>query len=399
MTMPTKNANNTTEKDWGTITSNVKLKRGSAIVQPSYFQAVKEFINLRWAAWRDYKDGYNEFAHFTTAQMRACIGHLENQTAWKRMTGNPNYLMHIYIGELRRLGALKRFGHGKYMIVAPIPEWFSSFHFAGLQGKDDDGSCFYWNDLPAKYKRNPWADTSTLPAVDDSVELRYHSETVTRIHEVTYLGDEYRVIHTYDGDDVYDEHWRVDNYVDSEITNTEIAEHLINWVKENCNQPTTLTNTTMKKKQSTKHEETLEKVNNINRIDQILATISSMEEELQALKSNMHIAGKGPKVQYDEETYTFTEEVFTDIIRTTIEITKEEILRSIRDGEVRIDQDAAVTLSMDSSNTIDIELEYDAIADYIDSEIEITNVWDTVTEQLADQFDLSINEDSISTPC
>jgi len=296
-------------------------------VQPSYFQAVKEFINLRWAAARgkdveSYFDyGYYELAHFTTAELRACTGHLENQTPWKRMTGNPNYLMHIYIGELRRLGALKRFGHGKYMIVAPIPEWFGSFHFAGLQGKYVDGSCYYWNDLPAMHKRNPWAN---------------------------------------------------------------ITEH---------NDTTTLTNTTMKKKSTTNHKETLEKVNNLTRIDQILATISSMEEELQALKS------KGPKLQYDEDTYTFTEEVFLDIIRTTIALTKEEMLRLIRDGEVRIDQDAAVTLSIDSSNSIDIELEYDAIADSIDEEIEMSNVWDTVTEQLANQFDLSIDEDCISTPC
>ncbi len=149
----------------------------------------------------------------------------------------------------------------------------------------------------------------------------------------------------------------------------------------------------MKKKQSTKHEETLEKVNKLTRIDQILATISSMEEELEALKS------KGADNDDDRFPYKFTEEVFIDIIRTTITLTKEEMLRSIRDGEVRIDQDAAVTLSMDSSNTIDIELEYDAIADYIDEEIDNNEIWDTVTEQLADQFDITIDEDYISMPC
>jgi hypothetical protein len=68
----------------------------------------------------------------------------------------------------------------------------------------------------------------------NQVELRYTSEYVERIFGVTYLGDEYSVIHTYNSDDIYEEEWKVGNYVDDEITNTEIAEHLINWVKENC---------------------------------------------------------------------------------------------------------------------------------------------------------------------
>lgn len=68
----------------------------------------------------------------------------------------------------------------------------------------------------------------------NQVELRYTSEYVQRIFEVSYLGDKYRVIHTYNSDDVYDEQWKVDNYVVDQISNNEITEYLISWVKENC---------------------------------------------------------------------------------------------------------------------------------------------------------------------
>jgi hypothetical protein len=68
----------------------------------------------------------------------------------------------------------------------------------------------------------------------NQVELRYTSEFVDRVFEVTYLGDEYRIVHTYNSDDVFDENWKVDNYVDDKIDNIEIAEYLISWVKENC---------------------------------------------------------------------------------------------------------------------------------------------------------------------
>jgi hypothetical protein len=82
--------------------------------------------------------------------------------------------------------------------------------------------------------KNAIIELKALADEQNQVELRYTSEHVNHTYEVTYLGDEYRVIHTYNSDDVYDEYWKVDNYHDDEIDNKEIAEYLIDWVKQNC---------------------------------------------------------------------------------------------------------------------------------------------------------------------
>lgn len=252
--------------------------------QTTLFQRLKKFINHQYLK----KD-----ATFSTRSMCKFVDeHATNSTPWKRWNKNPNYTTHCYLGQLRELGCVTRIKHGHYKINAPIPEWFGSFHFEGLKGKLEDKSNLYWNSLPAWQKVNPWAEPKQnriedalggwpdlepmrekypanvegsieqrIAAVEDlvneqtkrlqdikntllelqaladernQVEFRVSSETVCRIHEVTYLGDEYRVIHTYNADDIYDEYWKVDNYVDDEITNTEIAEYLINWVKQNC---------------------------------------------------------------------------------------------------------------------------------------------------------------------
>lgn len=253
------------------------------------FQHLKEYINDNWG-WGN--------GEFTTAHMRHRIGQYETLTSWKKYNKNPNYTLHVYLGQLRQLGCIKRIRHGRYEINGPIPVWFGSYHFNGLKGHLVAPSNKYWNSLPDEYKVNPWAkfveqeeepqlrieealggvpewdpqtrtkypanvenslefriaelrerfdkQSEELQAIRNTilqleaeldnyeVELRYRSEYVDRIFEVTYLGDEYRVIHTYNSDDVFDESWKVDNYVDSEIDNTDIAEHLISWVKENC---------------------------------------------------------------------------------------------------------------------------------------------------------------------
>jgi len=242
--------------------------------EQTLFSHLKEYINDNW--------NWGTTGEFTTKHMRGRIGKYETLTPFKKFGNNPNYTLHLYLGQLRQLGCITRIKHGKYKINAPIPDWFGSYHFDGLKGRLNAPSNLYWNSLPTEHKVNPWSKFVEKPVealrkdypanvegsiefriaamqehLDEQikqlqsikntliqlqaeadernqVEIRYISETVTRIYEVTYLGDEYRVIHTYNGDDVYDEHWRVDNYVDREIDNTEIAEYLISWVKENC---------------------------------------------------------------------------------------------------------------------------------------------------------------------
>lgn len=260
----------------------------TSMKQPTIFQRLKTFINGKYAT----------YGEFSTRDMCAFVNESStNPTPWKRWNNNPNYTTHLYLGQLRELGCVTRIKHGHYRIDGYIPQWFGSFHFNGLKGKLDDPSNFYWNSLPAWQKVNPWAEPkqnriedelgawpdwdpdqdnlirSKFPAnvegsieqriaameslvneqtkklqdiknalielqaladEQNQVELRYRSEHVNRIFEVTYLGEEYRVIHTYNSDDVYDEYWKVDNYVDDKIDNTEIAEYLIDWVKQNC---------------------------------------------------------------------------------------------------------------------------------------------------------------------
>lgn len=252
--------------------------------QKTLFQRLKMFINHQYLLWD---------ATLSTRDMCKFVDEPStNSTPWKRWNKNPNYTTHYYLGQLHKLGCVTRIKHGYYKINAPIPEWFGSFHFEGLKGKLEDKSNLYWNSLPAYQKVNPWAEPkqnriedalggwpdlepmrvkypanvegsieqriaameslvneqtkrlqdikntlAELQALADErnqVELRYTSEYVDRIFEVTYLGGEYRVVHTYNSDDVFDENWKVDNYVDDEIDNTEIAEYLIDWVKQNC---------------------------------------------------------------------------------------------------------------------------------------------------------------------
>ena len=115
--------------------------------QKTLFQHVKQFINER----------YDGPKWFTTQQMRNAIGHYENRTSWKRYSKNPNYVMHIYVGYLRKLGCITRTKRGHYKINAPIPQWFGSYHFDGLKGRLDDSSNIYWNTLPSEHQVNPWA--------------------------------------------------------------------------------------------------------------------------------------------------------------------------------------------------------------------------------------------------
>lgn len=247
-------------------------------VEQTLFQRLKDFINNRYMIG----DGT-----FSTRDMCYEVNEPStHSTMWKKWNNNPNYTTHCYLGQLRDLGCVTRIKHGHYKINAPIPNWFGSFHFDGLKGRLEDKSNFYWNSLPYTQKKNPWAtiiidaakeqdnklrakypanvegsleqriaamedelntqlaklqdikntiiELKALADEQNQVELRYTSQHVNRIFEVTYLGVEYRVIHTYNSDDVYDECWRVKDYRDNDIDSDEIANYLISWVKENC---------------------------------------------------------------------------------------------------------------------------------------------------------------------
>lgn len=244
--------------------------------QETLFQRLKTFINSAYPG------------EFNTRDMCAFVNEQStNSTPWKRWNNNPNYSTHLYLGQLRELGCVERIRHGVYKINAPIPSWFGSYHFNGLKGKLDDPSNFYWNSLPARQKVNPWGvyklkgaipeydqqlrvkypanvegsieqriaamedlvneqteklrdiknaliELQALADEQNQVVLRYRSEYVDRTFEVTYLGNEYKVIHTCNSFDVFDEYWKVVDYLDEEISDTEISEYLINWVQENC---------------------------------------------------------------------------------------------------------------------------------------------------------------------
>tara|TARA_R110000868_G_scaffold92791_2_gene257362 strand:+ start:3135 stop:3905 length:771 start_codon:yes stop_codon:yes gene_type:complete len=250
--------------------------------QGKLFQHLKSYINHRFA--------WGNEGTFTTKEMRSAIGKFENLTSWKRYNKNPNYVLHSYLGHLRELGCIARIAHGVYSINSPIPTWFGSFHFAGLKGKLNHPNNLYWNGLPSTQKVNPWADVlleresvkfeekvalekqtrKQYPAnVEDSIEFRiaamsslleeqtvklqeiknalielqaladeqnqvelvYQEELITRKYNVSYLGKDYTVINTTDSDDVfYQDRWVVEEF----DCDDDIAQYLINWVKENC---------------------------------------------------------------------------------------------------------------------------------------------------------------------
>lgn len=114
------------------------------------FQRLKTFINFAY--------DHNDSRIFTTHGMCSYVNEpFTNSTPWKRWSKNPNYTTHLYLGHLRKLGAVTRVKRGVYKINAPIPEWFSSIHFNGLLGRTD-GKNRYWNSLPDSQKVNPWAE-------------------------------------------------------------------------------------------------------------------------------------------------------------------------------------------------------------------------------------------------
>ncbi len=247
----------------------------SQMKQTTLFQHLKEFINNKWA-WTDD-------AQFTTKQMREKIGKCENRTWWKEANKNPNYVLHTYLGQLRELGCITRVSHGKYKINRGIPEWFGSFHFNGLKGKLEHYNNLYWNSLPPQHKVNPWEEVllfnelrrrlnapvqstieSRIAAVQKQVDEQTkalqdirnvlimlqaeadeqntpkqtgHSRVTvqTDTWNVEYLGIKYvvcRDIESYDDNHMDpDFSWYVTE--DGDIVDGDIAQYLIDWVREN----------------------------------------------------------------------------------------------------------------------------------------------------------------------
>lgn len=126
------------------------------MTQITQFQRLKNFINR-----------IGEGNTFTTTQMQYEVGTFEKSSGWKRMNNNPFYTTYLYRSQLRNMGCVSMVKRGLWKVEHNIPEWFGSFHFKGLRGyynldsKYADHSCSYWNDLPAKYKVNPFKNKPT----------------------------------------------------------------------------------------------------------------------------------------------------------------------------------------------------------------------------------------------
>jgi hypothetical protein len=119
------------------------------------FQRLKNFINQ-----------VGEGNTFTTKQLQAAVGVHENGTPWKRFNNNPYYTTYLYRSQLRNMGCLSNVKRGLWKVEHNIPVWFGSFHFKGLHGGYDLNNIyaehsFYWNNLPAEHKVNPFKNKPT----------------------------------------------------------------------------------------------------------------------------------------------------------------------------------------------------------------------------------------------
>jgi hypothetical protein len=99
---------------------------------------------------------------YTAANLNHMVGDYENPTLWKRWHNNRFYTTRTYQTVLRDLGCISKIKRGLWKINGPIPEWFGSYHFKGLNrgfaedNKWADHNCEYWKSLPEEHKINPW---------------------------------------------------------------------------------------------------------------------------------------------------------------------------------------------------------------------------------------------------
>ena len=99
---------------------------------------------------------------YTAANLNHMVGDYENSTRWKTWHNNPFYTTRTYQTILKELGCITMIKRGLWRINGPIPEWFGSYHFKGLNrgfaedNKWADHNCEYWKSLPEEHKINPW---------------------------------------------------------------------------------------------------------------------------------------------------------------------------------------------------------------------------------------------------
>lgn len=148
-------------------------------LKPTLFARYKDMIN---AFWEDGKRTY------TSKDLNNYVGTYENETWWKRGNNNPYYTTRLYQGLLRQFGCVSMVKRGLWQINGPVPNWFGSFHFKGLRGGYDmnnkyaDHNCFYWNNLPAEHKINPWKNInpmrvmSSVGTISDAENQRRRNE-------------------------------------------------------------------------------------------------------------------------------------------------------------------------------------------------------------------------------
>ena len=139
------------------------------------------------AFWEDGKRTY------TSKDLNNYVGTYENETWWKRGNNNPYYTTRLYQGLLRQFGCVSMVKRGLWQINGPVPNWFGSFHFKGLRGGYDmnnkyaDHNCFYWNNLPAEHKINPWKNINpmrvmnSISSVSDAKKEQNKQATVNAI--------------------------------------------------------------------------------------------------------------------------------------------------------------------------------------------------------------------------
>lgn len=153
-------------------------------LKPTLFTRYKDMIN---AFWEDGKRTY------TSKDLNNYVGTYENETWWKRGNNNPYYTTRLYQGLLRQFGCVSMVKRGLWQINGPVPNWFGSFHFKGLRGGYDmnnkyaDHNCFYWNNLPAEHKINPWKNINpmrvmnSISSVSDAKKEQNKQATVNAI--------------------------------------------------------------------------------------------------------------------------------------------------------------------------------------------------------------------------
>lgn len=153
-------------------------------IKPTLFARYKSMINTFW------EDGKRTY---TAKDLITYVGAYENETWWKRGNNNPYYTTRLYQGLLKQFGCVSMIKRGLWQINGPVPNWFGSFHFKGLRGGYDatnkyaDHNCFYWNNLPAEHKVNPWKNINPMRVMSSVEPQNTINATTTQYHQTRVL--------------------------------------------------------------------------------------------------------------------------------------------------------------------------------------------------------------------